>query len=97
MGVFSLLQQIYLHNKKEQQSAECIKGSLGVKGKLVPEVPENVDMIKYKLGGKKKNQQNYRMARKVSLLEKTEGKSRPNKRWKDFPALVNEIFGVFLE
>lgn len=28
MGVFSLLQQIYLHNKKEQQSAEIIKGSL---------------------------------------------------------------------
>lgn len=56
MGVFSLLQQIYPHNKKEQQSAECIKGSLGVKGKLVPEVPENnVHMIKYKLGGKKKN------------------------------------------
>lgn len=47
MGVFSLLQQIYPHNKKEQQSADCIKGSLGVKGKLVPEVPENnVDMIK---------------------------------------------------
>lgn len=28
MGVFSLLQQIYLHNKKEQQSAEIIKGRL---------------------------------------------------------------------
>lgn len=27
MGVFSLLQQIYLHNKKEQQSAEIIKGA----------------------------------------------------------------------
>lgn len=30
MGVFSLLQQIYLHNKKkEQQSAEIIKGGGG--------------------------------------------------------------------
>lgn len=56
MGVFSLLQQIYPHNKKEQQSAERIKGSLGVKGKSMPEAPENnVDMIKYKLGGRKKN------------------------------------------
>lgn len=69
MGVFSLLQQIYPHNKKEQQSAECIKGSLGVKGKLVPEAPENnVDMIKYKLGEEKEKQQNFWMSRKVSLL-----------------------------
>lgn len=56
-AVFSLLQQIYPHNKKEQQSAECIKGSLGVKGKSLPEAPENnVDMIKYKLGGEKEKQ-----------------------------------------
>ena len=36
MGVFSLLQQIYHHNKKEQQSAEIIKGRLletGLKAK----------------------------------------------------------------
>ena len=50
MAVFILLQQIYLHNKKEQQSAEIIKGSqLWVKGKSAPEeLKDNVGMIKYK-------------------------------------------------
>lgn len=32
MGVFSLLQQIYHHNKKEQQSVKIIKGSLETLG-----------------------------------------------------------------
>lgn len=92
MGVFSLLQQIYPHNKKEQQSAECIKGSLGVKGKAVPEPPENnVDMIKYKLGGEEK-QLNCRMFRKVPSLAKTEGTFLPSILWTGFSALVQQIF-----
>lgn len=40
MGVFSLLQQIYLHNKKEQQSAEIIKGSLLENRRGAPEAAE---------------------------------------------------------
>ena len=53
MGVFSLLQQIYLHNKKEQQSAGIIKGSLLENSGLTAKVHQrqlqnNVDMINYK-------------------------------------------------
>lgn len=74
MCVFSLLQQIYSHNKKEQQSAECIKGSLGVKGKAVPEAPENnVDMIKYKPGGKKKNNKTTECPVKFPCWQKLKG------------------------
>lgn len=74
MGVFSLLQQIYPHNKKEQQSAECIKGSLGVKGESVPEAPENiVDMIKCKLGGKKKNNKTTERPVKIPCSQKLKG------------------------